>query len=360
MRNKLSIIIIGILSFVIGILFTLVIKLLPEKKVNTVEEEKEMIVNKYTINESGISVPVKKVYDSVVLIENYDNVKIQGSGSGFVYKKDKDYAYLLTNHHVIDKAKKITVTFSNNKVVEAKLLGSDEHLDIAVVRVKAEEYIKPLKLSTSKNLVLGELVFAIGTPVSREYFNSVTGGYVSGLNRKVEVTSGLVQNVIQIDVAINPGNSGGPLFNIKGEVIGINSLKLVNDKIEGMGFAIPIEDAIEYVDELESGKKIERPKLGITNTSVTDAYNLLKFNIKLDESIKQGVVILDVEKNSVMDKAGFKKGDVITKLNGEVITTPGNLKHSLYKSKVGDTLKITFIRGKETKEVSVKLTDKIN
>ena len=346
MKNKVLTFIIIFLSFLVGVLFTLVIKMSPTKgNEKTIKENQEMTVNKYTINESGISEPVKRVYDSVVLIKNYKGQTIQGSGSGFVYKKDKEFAYLLTNHHVIDKTDRVTVTFTNNKVIEGKLLGSDSLLDIAVVRVPSAPDIKELKLSTSENLVLGEAVFAIGTPVSEEYFNSVTGGYI--------------QNVIQIDVAINPGNSGGPLFNIKGEVIGITSLKLVNDKIEGMGFAIPIEDALEHIKDLEEGKTIERPKLGITNTSIDDSISLRRFDVKIDESITEGVVILEVEKKSVMDKAGFKKGDVIIKLNKEKITTPANLKHILYKYKVGDELTITYIRGKDTKEASVKLTDKL-
>lgn len=360
MKNKVLTFIIIFLSFLVGVLFTLVIKMSPTKgNEKTIKENQEMTVNKYTINESGISEPVKRVYDSVVLIKNYKGQTIQGSGSGFVYKKDKEFAYLLTNHHVIDKTDRVTVTFANNKVIEGKLLGSDSLLDIAVVRVPSTPDIKELKLSTSENLVLGEAVFAIGTPVSEEYFNSVTGGYISGLNRKVEVSIGSIQNVIQIDVAINPGNSGGPLFNIKGEVIGITSLKLVNDKIEGMGFAIPIEDALEHIKDLEAGKTIERPKLGITNTSIDDSISLRRFDVKIDESITEGVVILEVEKKSVMDKAGFKKGDVIIKLNKEKITTPANLKHILYKYKVGDELTITYIRGKDTKEASVKLTDKL-
>lgn len=361
MKNKFLTIIIIVLSITVGVLFTLTIKFSSNsKKVIIDDNGKEIILNKYTINESGISEPVKKVYDSVVLVKNYNEIKLQGSGSGFIYKVDKKYAYLLTNHHVIDKSTRLTITFSNKKVIEGKLLGSDALLDIAVVRVPIAEYMKPLTMSvSSENLVLGESVFAIGTPVSEEYFNSVTGGYISGLNRKVEVSSGAIQNVIQIDVAINPGNSGGPLFNIKGHVIGITSLKLVNDKIEGMGFAIPIEDALEHIDDLENGKEIVRPKLGITNTQVDDEYTLERYNIALDKKITEGVVIIEVEKKSVMDKAGFKKGDVIIKLNDEKVNSPANLKHLLYKHKIGDTLKFTYIRGKDTLTASVKLTDKL-
>lgn len=359
MKNKILVFIIAVLSFAVGVLLAMVIKLQPSKNTKVIDNQ-EMTVNQYTINESGISEPVKKVYNSVVLIENLKGNTLQGSGSGFVYKKDKDYAYILTNQHVINNAAKVTVKFANKEKIEGKLLGSDQILDIAVVRIPASDDIKALTLSTSKNLVLGELVFAIGSPVSNEYFNSVTGGFISGLNRKVAVQSDMLQNVIQIDVAINPGNSGGPLFNIKGDVIGITSMKLVNDKIEGMGFAIPIEDALAHINELEENKKIERARLGITNTAVNDTRSLKTYEITLDESIKEGVVILEVSKDSVMEKAGFKKGDVIVKFNDEKIESPAILKFSLYKHRVGDSIKITYIRGKETKVATIKLTDKID
>ena len=162
--------------------------------------------------------------------------------------------------------------------------------------------------------------------------------------------------VLQIDAAINPGNSGGPLVNIKGEVIGINSLKLVEDRIEGMGFAIPIEYAMSFVDDLEKGKELERPFIGITMLNATDTYRLYQNGIRLSNDIEEGVVIVNISEGSGADKAGLQRGDVITSINGNKVSNVAYLKYELYKSKVGDTVEIKVLREEKEKTFKVILT----
>lgn len=313
-----------------------------------------------TIDESGISTAVGEIYDATVTIQNYKNDKLMSSGSGFIYKKDETYGYIMTNHHVIDGADKVIITLSNDDQVEGKVTGSDEYLDLAVVKIDASKVIKVAKLGNSENSNLGDTIITVGSPVGYEYRGTVTRGTLSGKNRMVEVsvasTNDFVMNVIQIDAAINPGNSGGPLVNISGEVIGINSLKLVQDEIEGMGFAIPIEYAMQYVDDLELGKDLERPLIGITMLNVTDTYRLYQNGIMVDDTIESGVVVLSVSNNSGAAESGLQKGDVIIAIDGYDVSNAAYLKYELYKYKVGDTIELTYIRDNKTKTAKVKLT----
>lgn len=316
--------------------------------------------NDIKVDETGISTAVGEIYDATVTIQNYKNDKLVSSGSGFVYKKDDKYGYILTNHHVIDGADKVIITMSNDDQVEGKVLGSDQYLDIAVVRIDAKNVKQVAKIGSSENSNLGDTIITVGSPVGYEYRGTVTRGTLSGKNRLVEVSiasiNDFVMQVLQIDAAINPGNSGGPLVNINGEVIGINSLKLVEDQIEGMGFAIPIEYAMQYIEDLENGKKIERPFIGITMLNVTDTYRLYQYGIKLSKDIESGVVVVNVTSGSGADKAGLQRGDVITAINGNKVNSASYLKYELYKSKVGDTVEIAFTRDGKEKQVKVTLT----
>jgi serine protease Do len=316
------------------------------------------------VNNTGISESVSKIYDSVVMIKNLKNGKDNGSGSGFVYKKDSKYGYIMTNQHVVDDATGIKILLTSGEEVEGTILGGDEYLDIAVIRIPAEKVISVASIGSTENLKLGEQIFAIGTPVGEEYFNTVTSGYVSGIDRKVTVSvksnNDWVQEVIQIDASINPGNSGGPLVNYNGEVIGINSMKLVDSSIEGMGFSIKIEDAMKHISTLENGKGISRPLLGITHCNVSDTYTLKRYGITLDSSIDEGIVVISVEDGSGASKAGLKKGDVIVKLNDDDVTDMAYLKYLLYKYNAGDTINLTYIRNSKTKTTKVTLTENSN
>lgn len=315
-----------------------------------------------TVDETGIAPAVGEIYDATVTLQNYQNGRLTSSGSGFVYKKDEDgkYAYILTNHHVVDGATELIVTLSSDDQVKGTVLGSDRYMDLAVVRIDGELVTQVAKIGNSEESNVGDTVFTVGTPIGYEYRGTVTKGTLSGKNRMVTVsvdsTSDWVMNVLQVDAAINPGNSGGPLVNINGEVIGINSLKLVEDEIEGMGFAIPIEYAMKYVDELESGKEIERPLIGISMLNVTDSYRLYQYNIRIDSDIEEGVVVVGITSGSGADKAGLRVGDVITAVNGKSVSNAAYLRYQLYQYEVGDTIQLTYNRDGDVRTADVTLT----
>lgn len=316
------------------------------------------------IDNSGISAAVGKVYDSVVMIENYKNKKIQGSGSGFIYKKDKNNGYIMTNQHVVEGSTSLNVRLTSGDVVQAKLLGGDEYLDIAIVTIPIKYVKNVISIGNTKSLKLGDFVFTIGSPVGEEYFNSVTSGIISGLNRHVTVSvkssNDWLMDVLQVDAAINPGNSGGPLLNSNGEVIGVNSLKLVDSQIEGMGFAIKIEDALAHVSELEKGKDIEWPMLGINLTEISNTYLLAKEGIEIDEKIDYGIVVISVVPNTGASKSDLKKGDIIIGIDDAKVTNSAYLKYVLYKYKAGDKIKIKYIRNGKEKTTQVTLTKSDN
>ena len=312
------------------------------------------------VDETGISTAVGKIYDATVTIQNYRNNRLYATGSGFIYKKDAKYGYVLTNHHVIEDNHKIVITLSNDDQVEGTVLGSDRYLDLAVIRIDASHVTQIAKIGTSENSFVGDTIITVGSPVGYEYRGTVTRGTLSGKNRLVEVsvvsTNDFIMNVLQIDAAINPGNSGGPLVNVSGEVIGINSLKLVEDKVEGMGFAIPIEYAMKYIDKLENNEEIERPYIGISMLNTTDTYRLHQVGLSLNSNIEKGVVVISVNENTGAEKAGLKRGDVIIALNGKAVDNVAYLKYELYRKEVGDEVEITYIRDGKTKTAKIILT----
>ena len=314
------------------------------------------------VENGGLSESVQKVYDSVVMVKNIKNNMTSGSGSGVIYKKDVDYGYIITNYHVIENGTGVKILLSSGVEVEGEVLGGDKFMDIAVIRIDSNNVLSVASIGSSASLKLGSLVFVMGTPVSKRYFNSITGGYISGLNRKVTVsvesTDDWVQEVIQVDAAINPGNSGGGLFDVNGDLIGISSMKLVDSQIEGMGFAIKIEDALKHVDVFEKGEAIQRPYLGITYLNVTEKNALSYYGFEIDSSITEGVVVAKVEDNSVAKKAGLQKGDIIIKLNEDTASSSAFLRYLLYKYNVGDDIKVTYLRDGKEYTTNVKLTVK--
>ena len=201
---------------------------------------------------------------------------------------------------------------------------------------------------------MGNTVFTVGSPMGEEYSGSVTRGIVSGKDRTIEADD-VVTKVIQTDASINPGNSGGPLVNLAGEVIGITSMKLASEEVEGMGFAIPINDVKLYVQSLEKGEKISRPSVGVTLINVTDTYRLYYYNIQVNRNIKSGVVVSNVESNSPASKAGLQKGDVIIKVGDKEVSNISKFKYYLYQYNVGDTVEMTYVRNNQQKTVEVKL-----
>ena len=245
---------------------------------------------------------------------------------------------------------------SDDSEVTGKLLGSDEYLDLAVIRIPKANVKSVAIISTSENMEVGDGIFTIGSPLGYEYRGSVTSGILSGKDRLVELSDGnsktndYIMKVLQRDAAINPGKSGGPLLNMNGEVIGVNSMKLVEEEVEGMGFAIPIEYAMKHIDSLEQGKEIEWPVMGISMLNVTDTTYLYRNAIEITDGTKNGVVVVKVLNGSGASKSDLKKGDIITKINNEKVNNIAYLRYELYKYKVGDTIEVTYKRnGKESK-----------
>lgn len=331
---------------------------------NTFKTIETKLEKDVTITENGIADAVDKVYDSVVVVNTYVDGQEYASGTGFVYKTDKDIAYILTNNHVINNANDVYVTFTDGSIVKTKIVGSDVYSDIAVLSLD-KKYIKTVaEIGNSDKSRLGDTVFAIGAPLDSAYSWSVTRGILSGKDRLVEVelTSGkdktsMVVNTHQTDAAINSGNSGGPLANSNGEVIGITSIKLASSNIEGMGFAIPIETAISYAEELIVGNEVKRPHLGVYMLDVTDAYYSREYyGIIRDANLTKGVVVTDLEPKSSADLGGLEKGDIIIKVDGNEISSSAYLRYYLYKHKVGEEMKLTILRNNKEKDVTIKLT----
>ena len=297
-----------------------------------------------TITDTGIADAVEKVYDSVVTVKNYVRNQLYSTGSGFVFKVDNKYGYILTNYHVISGGNEVSVVFTNNKDEKVTIVGYDEYSDIAVLAVDKSLVLATAQIGSSNDMRIGDTTFAVGTPVDSSVYSwSVTRGILSGKDRMVQVDN-YVMSVLQTDTAINSGNSGGPLCNSNGEVIGITNMKLASSQIEGMGFAIPIEDAVKNAETIISGKKISRPYLGI---SIYDSNNY--FNNT------SGVYVESVEKNGAAYNAGIKSGDKILKVNGVEIANTSYFRYQLYKYNIGDKIKITIERNGIEKTLTVTL-----
>lgn len=322
--------------------------------------------------ESDITEAVKKVQHTVVTIINKQQVtdifgqtpthspdgeltdedlNEAGTGSGAIYKVKDGKAYIFTNNHVVEGSDAIDVMLKDGSRVPADVIGADKYTDLAVLSIDAENVTDVAEFGDSDNLTLGEPAIAIGSPLGTEFPLSVTAGIVSGVNRMVPVdTDGDRQmdwqmNVIQTDAAINPGNSGGPLVNVAGQIIGINSMKISTNVVEGMGFAIPSNDAVDIINELEREGEIVRPTLGITMVDLGLVSDEQKSNVlKIDESVQEGVVVVDVTSNTSASEAGLQSGDVITSFNGQPVTTGLELRQALYKTRVGDEVDVEFYR----------------
>lgn len=355
MRKKIIYFASVVLSIVLGasIMYG-VIYFFPNTIVKTISE------NKVSVTDEGISEGVGNVYDAVVVVESLVRNTTISIGTGFVYKIDGDDAYVMTNHHVIEDAESIQLTFTNDEISTAELVGSDEYADIAILKIDKNDVIQVANIGSSVDMEIGDTVFTIGTPLSKNYAGTVTRGIISGKNRMVNVSvsgysSDWIMNVMQTDAAINPGNSGGPLCNVNGDVIGINSLKIVEDEIEGLGFSIPIEDAIEIANHIESGTEIIRPYLGISMLDLSASYDLMLAGIRVDGNVDDGVVVYEVENNSPAADSGLEIGDIITEIGDSKVSNIAEFRYNLYKYEPGETVTIKFYRDGEYDTVKVEL-----
>ena len=361
-KNIAGCIVSSVVAFFVGVIGTYLVVV----NFNPTTENVIKNIKSVEVVDNSIADAVEKAYDAVVVIESYNNDTLKSTGTGFVYKKTGGKGYIMTNNHVVDDANNVKIIYSNGTTTTADILGKETYSDIAVLTVKDDTVLSVVSLGDSTKMRLGDTVFTIGSPLGSEYSGTVTRGILSNKDRLVAVsltsgsTSDWIMKVLQTDAAINPGNSGGPLLNINGEVIGINSLKLVENEIEGMGFAIPIEDAIYYAEILEKGEKISRPYMGIGMLDISNPYSLRYYGINIDSSVTSGVVITEVEKNSPAYKAGLQKGDVIYQINDEDVNSIAEFRYVLYKSRPGDTITLKYYRGADKKSVNVKLVKNDN
>jgi len=373
----LIIILIGFLSGALGSFVTLQ---LYQKQVSQAANNTTNTVTQTSYkNENATTQAVNKVKDAVVSVITYsanrqnsvfgndetdtdtDSQQVASEGSGVIYKKNGKDAYLVTNTHVIKGASKVDIRLADGTKVPGEIVGSDTFSDIAVVKISSEKVTTVAEFGDSSKLNVGETAIAIGSPLGSEYANTVTQGIISSLNRNVSLKSqdgqAISTKAIQTDTAINPGNSGGPLINIQGQVIGITSSKIASNggtSVEGLGFAIPSNDAQNIIKQLESDGKVTRPALGIqmVNLANIGASDLRKLNIP--SSVTSGVVVKSVQSN--MPASGhLEKYDVITKVDDKEISSSTDLQSALYNHSIGDTIKITYYRNGKEETTTVKL-----
>ena len=373
----LIIILIGFLSGALGSFVTLQ---LYQKQVGQATNNTTNTVTQTSYkNENATTQAVNKVKDAVVSVITYsanrqnsvfgndetdtdtDSQQVASEGSGVIYKKNGKDAYLVTNTHVIKGASKVDIRLADGTKVPGEIVGSDTFSDIAVVKISSEKVTTVAEFGDSSKLNVGETAIAIGSPLGSEYANTVTQGIISSLNRNVSLKSqdgqAISTKAIQTDTAINPGNSGGPLVNIQGQVIGITSSKIASNggtSVEGLGFAIPSNDAQNIIKQLESDGKVTRPALGIqmVNLANIGASDLRKLNIP--SSVTSGVVVKSVQSN--MPASGhLEKYDVITKVDDKEISSSTDLQSALYNHSIGDTIKITYYRNGKEETTTVKL-----
>ena len=324
----------------------------------------EQVVKNITTSElveNSISTSVDKVYNSTMVVLAYKDGKQISTGTGFVYKKNKGLIYIMTNNHVIDGADKAEIEFNDSeKQIEAKIVGGDKYADIAVLTIEDDKEHEIVEIGDSEVIKLGDTIFTVGTPMGVSYKGTVTKGILSGKDRLVDVsvsgnTSDYYMKVLQIDAAVNPGNSGGPLCDVSGNVIGVISLKIVEDRVEGMGFAIPIEDALKYASKIEDGGTITRPYIGISMIDLSEEYYLWQNRITIPEGVDEGIAVVSVENNSPAAKAGLKKGDIIVKLGEKETRSLAEFRYELYKFEVGDTIEVTLYRDGKLQKTKITL-----
>ena len=371
----LLIILISFFSGVLGSFTTLQIS----QKQNTNPTNTTTVSKTAVKNENSTTQAVDKVKDAVVSVITYsansqnslfgsaetdtdtNTEQVSSEGSGVIYKKEGNFAYLVTNTHVISGAKKVDIRLADGTKVPGEIVGSDTYSDIAVVKIAADKVTTVAEFGDSDQLTVGETAIAIGSPLGSEYANTVTQGIVSSLNRNVSLKSedgqAISTKAIQTDTAINPGNSGGPLINIQGQVIGITSSKIATNggtSVEGLGFAIPSNDAINIINQLEKNGKVTRPALGIqmVNLSNLSSSDLQRLNIP--SSVTAGVVVRSVI-TSMPANGHLQQYDVITKVDDKAISSTTELQSALYSHSIGDSMTITYYRNGKEETTTIKL-----
>ena len=367
-----------LISFFSGVLGTFTTLQLSQKQ-NTSPTNTTTVSKTAVKNENSTTQAVDKVKDAVVSVITYsansqnslfgsaetdtdtNTEQVSSEGSGVIYKKEGNFAYLVTNTHVISGAKKVDIRLADGTKVPGEIVGSDTYSDIAVVKIAADKVTTVAEFGDSDQLTVGETAIAIGSPLGSEYANTVTQGIVSSLNRNVSLKSedgqAISTKAIQTDTAINPGNSGGPLINIQGQVIGITSSKIATNggtSVEGLGFAIPSNDAINIIKQLEKNGKVTRPALGIqmVNLSNLSSTDLQRLNVP--SSVTAGVVVRSVI-TSMPANGHLQQYDVITKVDDKAISSTTELQSALYSHSIGDSMTVTYYRDGKEETTTIKL-----
>lgn len=367
-----------LISFFSGILGGLIVFQFNQKHVNGTQNT-ITTTQTYSKNENATTQAVDKVKDAVVSIITYsgnsqnrfngtedtdtdsNTEQVNSEGSGVIYKKEGESAYLVTNTHVINGAKKVDIRLADGTKVPGEIVGSDTYSDIAVVKISSEKVSTVAEFGDSNQLSVGETAIAIGSPLGSEYANTVTQGIVSSLNRHVSLKSedgqAISTNAIQTDTAINPGNSGGPLINIQGQVIGITSSKIASNggtSVEGLGFAIPTNDVKNIINQLEKEGKVTRPALGIHMVNLTNLSTADIKKLKLPDKVTSGVAVRTVQKNMPAN-GHLQQYDVITKVDDTKISSTTELQNVLYSHSIGDEITITYYRNGKEEKTKIKL-----
>ena len=288
-----------------------------------------------------------------------------GAGSGVIYKKDGDMAYIVTNNHVVEGAEDVMVTLSDGTELDAEVLGTDVWTDLAVLKVPADSIKTVAEFGDSSVLQAGEPVIAIGNPLGLQFSGSVTTGVISGTERLIPIdvnedgTEDWQSEVLQTDAAINPGNSGGALINAEGQVIGINSMKIAQDAVEGIGLAIPINTAIPIIADLETEGTVERPSMGVAILDLAEVPAQYRTGqLGLPAEVEGGIVVQSVVDGSGAAAAGMEAYDVIVELDGKPVNSILELRQYLYnETEVGDTLEVKAYRGGELMSFELELTE---
>ena len=291
---------------------------------------------------------VVAITSKVTVRDFFSTYQSEGAGSGVVFNINKDSVVILTNNHVIEGAEEVLVEFDEFSSSKAELVGVDQETDLAVIKVKREDVpveimgnLKPAVFGNSDTLEVGELAVAIGNPLG--YNRTVTVGVVSALNRELQVSANKF-TLIQTDAAINPGNSGGALVNGNGEVIGINTVKISDTQVEGIGFAIPINSAKPIVDQLLTNGYVSRPYLGVSGRNIDEQLSELY-------ELPIGVYVARVIPNSAADDAGLEKGDVIISFDGQKLNDMEQLIELIKEHQVGDKIEVKLVRNGTDKVV---------
>ncbi|AUD14781.1 MULTISPECIES: S1C family serine protease [unclassified Planococcus (in: firmicutes)] len=332
--------------------------------------------NESAIVTTDVTETVEQTADAVVGVSNLQagnnpfaqtSTQEAGAGSGVIYKKQGDDAYVVTNHHVVEGAKEVVVTLADGEELEAEVLGSDVWTDLAVLKVPGAQIDTIAEFGDSSVLKSGEPVIAIGNPLGLQFSGSVTTGVISGTERAVPIDinkdgqEDWQSEVLQTDAAINPGNSGGALLNAQGQVIGINSMKIAQDAVEGIGLAIPINSAIPIISELEGEGEVSRPSLGVALLELEQIpAEIRNAELNLPAEVEDGIVVQSVQEGSGADEAGIEAKDTIVELNGQAVTSVLELRQYLYTEvKEEGAVTVKAYRNGELKTFEVQLSEQI-